>query len=145
MVQFNEWFDKRAKTPPIRDLFISWLENKGIQGAYDAAFEPETLEEEWLSFLFYLGRKISKLTSISNTKEITVTENKMYDEIKEATKEELLEAAIHFWRSGADDDYTAHLIEKWMRLGFALAQKDGWMKVAPAWLKDYWKHIEIPF
>ncbi len=59
MVQFNEWFDENVKASHMLSPFVSWLENKGIQGIYDAAFEPETLFEEWASFLFYLGRKIA--------------------------------------------------------------------------------------
>ena len=74
-----------------------------------------------------------------------MTEEKVYYEIRHATNEELLEAAIHFWVRGKDSEYAAYEVERWMRLGFALAQKDAWEKVAPAWLTDWRKHIEIPF
>ena len=74
-----------------------------------------------------------------------MTEEKVYYEIRHATNEELLEAAIHFWKDSMDDVYEAYQLEKWMRLGFALAQKDAWEKVAPAWLSDWRKFIELPF
>ena len=75
-----------------------------------------------------------------------MTEEQVYYEIRHASNEELMEAAIHFWKGSMDGDvYGAYTLEKWMRLGFALAQKDAWEKVAPAWLTDWRKHIEIPF
>ena len=75
-----------------------------------------------------------------------MTEEKVCYEIRRAKNEELLEAAIHFWRSSYEgDNDLADMIEKWMRLGFALAQEDAWEKVAPAWLTDWRKHMEIPF
>ena len=70
------------------------------------------------------------------------------DELKEATNEELFEAALHYWCNHyevTEDDFTYHEIMKFMRLGFALAQEDGWEHVAPAWLRDYREHTEIPF
>jgi len=142
MIQFDEWFDKRAKMSPIRNLFICWLENGGVQGIYDATFEPNLLEEEWLSFLFYIGRKMQR---VSNTMKGGLMEEETYYEIRHADNEELLEAAIHFWKENIEDEYSAYYLERWMRLGFALAQEDGWERVAPAWLSDWRKHIEILF
>jgi len=74
-----------------------------------------------------------------------MTEEEAYYEIRHASNDELLEAAIHFWQSDTDEGYAAHELEKWMRIGYALAQEDGWRQVAPAWLTDWRKHIEIPF
>ena len=74
-----------------------------------------------------------------------MTEEKVYYEIRHATNEELLEATIHFYQQGADSEFSAYNLEMWMKLGFALAQEDAWEKVAPAWLKDWRKHMEIPF
>ena len=74
-----------------------------------------------------------------------MTEEEVYYEIRHASNEELLEAAIHFWQGYADNDYEAYQHEKWMRLGFALAQEDAWEKVAPAWLTDWRRHNKVPF
>lgn len=64
----------------------------------------------------------------------------MYKPLKEATPEELLDAAIWFWEHTADDhsDFVAG-----MREGFAIAQKDGWEHVAPAWLREVVKNEPI--
>jgi hypothetical protein len=70
------------------------------------------------------------------------------DELREARREELLEAAIDFWCGHyevTEDDFTHHEIRRFMQLGFNIAQVDGWQHVAPKWLHDYWEHIEIPF
>ena len=74
-----------------------------------------------------------------------MTEEKVYYEIRRAKNEELLEAAIHFWKKGTNEEYENYQLERWMRLGFALAQEDAWKNVAPAWLTDWRKHMEIPF
>lgn len=139
MVQFDEWFDENVKKSHFCDLFISWLENRGMQ---ITSFKPEVLEEEWLLFLFYLSAEIAKVTDI--------TEEDVYYETKYAGNKELLDASVHYWckpkpEDGFSDSYDNLLIERWMRLGFALAQKDGWKHIAPAWLEDWRKHIEIPF
>ncbi len=82
-----------------------------------------------------------------------MTEEKVYGEIEKdnfqyeirhASNEELLEAAIYFYQQGGSDEFLAYQRERWMRLGFALAQEDAWEKVAPAWLKDWREHIEVP-
>lgn len=59
------------------------------------------------------------------------TENESYKNLVDATPEELLEAAINFYIKHNPD------CERWLRLGFALAQLDGWQQVAPAWLSDW--------
>ena len=74
-----------------------------------------------------------------------MTEEEVYYETRHASNEELLEAAIHFWKPSLHDDYKAWFLEKWMRLGFALAQEDAWEKIAPEWLTDWRRHSEIPF
>ncbi len=73
--------------------------------------------------------------------------NEVYKELQEAKSEELLEAAIHNWCAFYETEYTefTHLkIKKFLLLGFNIAQEDGWKHVAPAWLRDYRKHIELP-
>jgi len=52
-----------------------------------------------------------------------------YRDLKEASPQELLEAAIAAYRQFNPE------AERWMRLGFALAQKTGWEQVAPYWLR----------
>jgi len=54
----------------------------------------------------------------------------VYEKLKKATKEDLLKAVIKFYLEDNPD------CEKYIRLGYAIAQKDGWMQVAPAWLED---------
>lgn len=52
-----------------------------------------------------------------------------YAELKAATPDERLGAAICFWKHSNPG------AEEWIRLGFALAQLDGWKHVAPYWLR----------
>ena len=52
----------------------------------------------------------------------------VYDKLRQATPEELLEAAVTFYREFNPEG------ERWLRLGFKLAGSDGWEEVAPAWL-----------
>lgn len=54
-----------------------------------------------------------------------------YKELETADPKELLEAVILFWKEDNPD------CERWLRLGFAIAQPEGWMQIAPAWLRDY--------
>ena len=56
---------------------------------------------------------------------------KRYERLASATKEELLEAAVLF-----NERHVDSLCGRWVRLGFALAQDNGWEYVAPAWLDD---------
>ena len=56
--------------------------------------------------------------------------NECRDELKSATPEDLLEAAIMFYANSNPES------ERWLRLGFALAQPCGWENIAPAWLRD---------
>jgi len=49
-----------------------------------------------------------------------------YTDLIQATSEQLLESAIQFYSVNNPG------IEGWIRLGFALAQPDGWKRVAPA-------------
>ena len=59
---------------------------------------------------------------------ITTTDDP-YAELRQATPEELLEAAIKFYSD------LNPITEIYLKMGFALARPDGWMHVAPAWLK----------
>lgn len=61
---------------------------------------------------------------------------------KEATPEELLEAAIRFYTQYADRPKE---MEHLLRLGFALAQPDGWSYVAPAWLGELRQPLDVPY
>lgn len=58
-----------------------------------------------------------------------------YRDLKEASPQELLEAAIAAYRQFNPE------AERWMRLGFALAQDTGWEQVAPYWLR-MWRENE---
>ena len=63
---------------------------------------------------------------------------KTYDGVRNATPEELLEAVI--WGYTQEDDYCpAYWCEKLLRIGFAVAQTDGWEQVAPYWLREAMK------
>jgi hypothetical protein len=53
----------------------------------------------------------------------------MTDELKNATPDELLQAAVWFWKSKNPDPMYM------LRLGFALAHKNGWEFIAPYWLR----------
>lgn len=60
-----------------------------------------------------------------------------YSSLREASPEELLEAAIWFYKD-KDMSYEALL-----RLGFALAQEGGWWYIAPDWLYQIRSHKAI--
>lgn len=67
-------------------------------------------------------------------------QSKEHETLHQASPEQLLEAAINAYsKSYPDID-----IDKWMQLGFRIAQSDGWREVAPAWLEDLIK-LETPF
>ena len=63
--------------------------------------------------------------------------NECYDELKRATSEDLLEAAIMFYAANNPES------EPWLRLGFALAGLCGWENIAPAWLCDWQRLCSI--
>lgn len=54
---------------------------------------------------------------------------KTYDNLKQATPMELLEAACWFY---ADDPEMV----RWIKFGFSLSRTDGWKQVAPHWLEQ---------
>ena len=60
---------------------------------------------------------------------MTATIEDQYAELKQASPEELLAAAIQFYK------VFSPVAESYIRMGFALAGPDGWRQVAPAWLK----------
>lgn len=55
-------------------------------------------------------------------------------ELQEASNEELLEAVLYHYDLNA---IVVHHKAALIRLGFALAQEDGWRHVALAWLAEY--------
>ena len=57
-----------------------------------------------------------------------------YDELRKASNEELLEALLHHYNLNM---MVTNRGDSLIRLGFALAQEDGWTRVAPKWLEDY--------
>lgn len=57
----------------------------------------------------------------------------LYEELRKATPMDLLEAAIRTYTQHADRPGE---VERFLRLGFALAQPNGWMHIAPAWLRE---------
>lgn len=65
-----------------------------------------------------------------------------YERLKKATPKELLEAAIRVYgqdqaRGFFNYAVRANEVESLLRLGFALAQPDGWQHIAPAWLDEH--------
>ena len=58
-------------------------------------------------------------------------QRKMYKKLKETAPTDLLEAVVHIQHADRPDE-----VERFLRLGFALARPNGWMHVAPAWLQD---------
>lgn len=70
--------------------------------------------------------------------EAGIYDDSIYEELKRANGQELLEALIGFYRlSYEDQDYLREMAERFLRMGFRLAQPDGWKLVAPIWLEDY--------
>lgn len=55
----------------------------------------------------------------------------MYEELKQASHKELLEAAIDHYSQFYNKDCIDFL-----KLGFKIAQKEGWQEIAPAWLRE---------
>ena len=81
---------------------------------------------------------------MSNKERIMKDDDLELQEMLAAKPEEWLEAAIHFWSNNTDDEYKKYLIDRFMRLGFALAQEAGWEHIAPAWWRDWLEYISIP-
>ena len=59
-----------------------------------------------------------------------------YEDLRNATPEELLEAEIWFLRQAARSTIEIKEAMAFLRTGFALAQPDGWVHVAPCWLRE---------
>lgn len=57
------------------------------------------------------------------------------EDLQKASPEELIEA-ICFHLDHQTYEAVEHLKEG-IRLGFAIAQKDGWKQIAPVWLEEY--------
>ena len=64
---------------------------------------------------------------------------KVYDGIRGATPEELLEAVVWFYMRGDNPAYTC---ERMLRIGFAVAQPGGWEQVAPDWLGQAYSGVQ---
>jgi len=58
----------------------------------------------------------------------------MTEELRKASNKELLEAVLYHYDSNA---VVVHNQTKLLKLGFALAQENGWRHVATAWLADF--------
>ena len=59
-----------------------------------------------------------------------------YDDLRQATKKELLEAEEWFLRQAARPAVEIEEAIAFLRTGFQLAQPDGWQHVAPWWLRE---------
>lgn len=59
-----------------------------------------------------------------------------YEDLRNATPEELLEAVIWFTSQGVNDLWQLKRTLSSLRRGFALAQPDGWQHVALHWLRE---------
>ena len=66
-----------------------------------------------------------------------------YYELQHADREDLLEVLICYYKNWYPEDDYRDMVDKYLRMGFQLAQEDGWMLVAPAWLRDYFERIGI--
>ena len=66
----------------------------------------------------------------------------IYDDLKQASPEELLEATIEHYKVKRYEGARWGRFERngflnGLRLGFKIAQANGWQEVAPAWLREY--------
>jgi hypothetical protein len=59
-----------------------------------------------------------------------------YEDLRNATPEELLEAVIWFYRQSSLPPEDVKIAISFMRSGFQLAQPGGWERVAPMWLRE---------
>jgi len=57
----------------------------------------------------------------------------VYAELRAAAPQERLEAMILFWAGDSQNPRADYFL----RLGFAVAQPDGWKQIAPAWLRAW--------
>jgi len=80
---------------------------------------------------------MSKIKNCSFCAHDTITLVASYEDLRNATPEELLEAVIWFIRQSdsAPCDLEQALVAS-LRQGFQLAQPDGWQRVAPMWLRE---------
>lgn len=65
-----------------------------------------------------------------------------YENLCNATPEELLEATIWSYRQSVNSPDMTELAVMFLRSGFALAQPGGWERVAPHWLRESRKEKE---
>ena len=59
-----------------------------------------------------------------------------YEDLRNATPEELLEAVEWFLRQSVNSPAQIELASRFLRHGFALARHGGWERVAPLWLRE---------
>ena len=59
-----------------------------------------------------------------------------YEDLRQATPEELLEAVAWWYRQSINPPETIEFALSFVRAGFALAQPGGWQHVAPWWLRE---------
>ena len=59
-----------------------------------------------------------------------------YEDLRQATPEELLEATIWYYRETFESPAASERMILFLRLGFRLAQPGGWQRVALMWLRE---------
>lgn len=59
-----------------------------------------------------------------------------YDDLRNATPVELLEATIWYYRETVEAPAAGERMISFLRLGFQLARPGGWERVAPQWLRE---------
>lgn len=59
-----------------------------------------------------------------------------YEDLRNATPEQLLSAAIWYYRETVESPAAGERMIAFLRLGFQLAQPGGWERVAPMWLRE---------
>lgn len=59
-----------------------------------------------------------------------------YEDLRNATPKQLLEAAIWFYRETVEAPAAGERMILFLRLGWELAQPGGWMHIAPIWLRE---------
>lgn len=67
---------------------------------------------------------------------VNIDEDIAYEDLRNATSEELLEAVIWFICQSIEKPWQLKRALASLRNGFQLAQPDGWQHVAPMWLRE---------
>ena len=66
-----------------------------------------------------------------------------YDDLRNATPEELLEAAAWYYRQAIRPPEAADDAVSFLHIGFILARHGGWERVAPLWLRESRKLVAM--